>query len=97
MRDQDKVLVPALVGLDVREAHELAFAARVVAVTADPTTPLPISGIVTAQAPGAGARVAPADPVAINVEPRPGGGGGGGGGRRITPPPPGPRDPAGTK
>lgn len=96
MREQEEVLVPALVGLDVSEAHERAFAARVVAVTADPAAPLPASGIVVAQAPGAGMRVAPAAPVAIAVEPDPGGGGGGGG-KRVTPPPPGPLHPAGTK
>jgi hypothetical protein len=80
----------------VGEAHELAFAARVVAVAADPDDPLPVTGVVTAQQPGAGARVAPADPVAIAVDPSPGGGGGGGG-STVEPPPPGPLDPAGTK
>jgi hypothetical protein len=103
--DQEKVLVPALVGLEVGDAHELAFSARVVAVAADPAIPLPVAGIVTAQEPGAGTRVDPADPVVIAVSSGPGGegggddggGGGGGGGRPIPPPPPGPRDPAGTK
>lgn len=73
--------MPALVGLEVGEAHELAFAARVVAVTADPAEPLPVTGTVTAQYPRAGARVEPAAPVAIAVDPGPDGGGGGGGGR----------------
>jgi hypothetical protein len=107
--DEEKVLVPALVGLEVGDAHELAFSARVVAVAADPTVPLPVAGIVTAQEPSAGTRVDPADPVVIAVSSGPGGGGGGGdddggdggggggGGRPLTPPPPGPRDPAGTK
>jgi hypothetical protein len=90
---EEKVLVPALVGLQVSEAHELAFEARVVVVAADPDEPLPVTGTVIAQAPGAGTRVAPAHPVAIAVET----GGGGGGGRRLTTPPPGPRDPSGSK
>jgi beta-lactam-binding protein with PASTA domain len=93
--DQGKVLVPALVGLEVSDAHELAFAARVVAVAVDPAAPLPTSGIVTAQAPNAGTRVDPGDTVEIVVEP--GGGGGGGGGSSPVEPPPRPRDPAGTK
>lgn len=98
MSDQEeKVLVPALVGLEVSDAHELAFEARVVVVAADPDKPLPVTGIVTAQAPSAGTRVAPAHAVAIAVDPAGGGGGGGGGGRPLTTPPPGPRDPSGTK
>ncbi|HYH30618.1 MAG TPA: PASTA domain-containing protein [Pseudonocardia sp.] len=100
MSDEEKVLVPALIGLEVGDAHELAFAARVVAVAADPATPLPTAGVVTAQEPSAGTRVDPAHAVAIAVDPGPddgGDGGGGGGGRPLTPPPPGPRDPAGTK
>jgi uncharacterized membrane protein YgcG len=109
--DQEKVLVPALIGLEVSDAHDLAFTARVVAVAADPAIPLPTAGVVTAQQPSAGTRVDPADTVAIAVEPRHGGGGGGGGGgddeggggggggggRPLPTPPPGPRDPAGTK
>lgn len=94
---EEKVLVPALVGLEVGDAHELAFEARVVAVAADPAEPLPATGVVTAQAPGAGTRVDPAAAVAIAVDPDPGGGGGGGGGRRLPSPPPGPRDPSGSK
>jgi beta-lactam-binding protein with PASTA domain len=92
---EEKVLVPALVGLEVSAAHELAFEARVVVVAADPDDPLPATGVVTAQAPAAGTRVNPAAAVAVAVDP--GGGGGGGGGRRLTPPPPGPRDPYGEK
>lgn len=92
---EEKVLVPALVGLEVSAAHELAFEARVVVVAADPDDPLPTTGVVTAQAPTAGTRVHPAAAVAVAVDP--GGGGGGGGGRRLTPPPPGPRDPYGSK
>ncbi|WP_170231537.1 PASTA domain-containing protein [Pseudonocardia kunmingensis] len=101
MSDQEKVLVPALIGLEVGDAHELAFAARVVAVAADPATPLPTAGVVTAQDPSAGTRVDPAATVAIAVDAGPadggGDGGGGGGGRPLPTPPPGPRDPAGTK
>lgn len=92
---EQKVLVPALVGLDVSDAHELAFEARVVVVAADPDEPLPLTGTVVAQSPIAGTRVEPAHPVVIAVESR--GGGGGGGGRRLTTPPPGPRDPSGMK
>jgi beta-lactam-binding protein with PASTA domain len=93
---EEKVLVPALVGLEVSDAHELAFEARVVVVTADPDEPLPLRGTVVAQTPSAGTRVAPAHPVAIAVDTG-GGGGGGGGGRRLSTPPPGPRDPSGSK
>ncbi len=88
--------MPALVGLEVGDAHELAFEARVVVVAADPDEPLPATGTVIAQTPTAGTRVAPAHPVAIAVQSK-GGGGGGGGGRRLTTPPPGPRDPFGSK
>jgi beta-lactam-binding protein with PASTA domain len=92
---EEKVLVPALVGLEVSDAHELAFEARVVVVSADPDVPLPVAGTVVAQAPSAGTRVAPAHPVVVAVDT--GGGGGGGGGRKLTTPPPGPRDPSGSK
>jgi beta-lactam-binding protein with PASTA domain len=92
---EEKVLVPALVGLEVSDAHELAFEARVVVVAADPDEPLPAAGIVTAQAPTAGTRVDPAAAVAVAVDAQ--GGGGGGGGRRLKTPPPGPRDPSGSK
>jgi beta-lactam-binding protein with PASTA domain len=92
--EEEHVLVPALVGLSVSDAHELAFEARVVVVAGDPDEPLPVAGVVTAQAPGAGTRVDPAAAVAIAVDPDPGGGGGG---RRFAPLPPGPRDPSGSK
>ncbi|OLT11141.1 hypothetical protein BJF78_27615 [Pseudonocardia sp. CNS-139] len=90
------VQVPALVGLELADALELAFAARVVAVGADPDEPLPVTGVVTAQRPPPGTAVAPAATVLIAVEPDSGGGGGGGGGSPVTPPP-APLDPAGTK
>ncbi|OLT05747.1 hypothetical protein BJF90_01890 [Pseudonocardia sp. CNS-004] len=64
----EKVLVPALVGLEVSDAHELAFEARVVVVSADPDVPLPVAGTVVAQAPSAGTRVAPAHPVVVAVD-----------------------------
>jgi beta-lactam-binding protein with PASTA domain len=96
--DQEKVLVPALVGLEVGDAHQLAFEARVVVVGPDPATPLPVAGVVTAQQPGAGTRVEPAHQVVVMVDPGPDeGGGGGGGGRPLPTPTPGPLDPAGTK
>ena len=68
MSAQEKVLVPALVGLEVSDAHEVAFAARVVAVAVDPAAPLPVAGVVTAQAPSAGTRVEPGASVEIAVE-----------------------------
>ena len=86
--------MPALVGLEVSDAHDLAFAARVVAVAVDPAAPLPVTGVVTAQAPSAGTRVDPGDTVQIVVESGPDDGGGGG---KLVIPPPGPLDPAGTK
>jgi beta-lactam-binding protein with PASTA domain len=97
--DQEKVLVPALVGLEVGDAHQLAFEARVVVVGPDPATPLPVAGVVIAQEPTAGTRVEPAHQVVIAVDTGPDddGGGGGGGGRPLSTPPPGPLDPAGTK
>jgi beta-lactam-binding protein with PASTA domain len=94
MGDHEKVLVPAFVGLEVAEAHALAFTARVALVTADPAEPLPVTGVVTAQAPSAGTRVDPAASVAVAVDPDHGGGGGGG---STVEPPPQPLDPAGTK
>lgn len=86
--------MPAFVGLEVGDAHELAFTARVVAVNADAATPLPVSGTVVAQSPRAGVRVQPADAVAILVDPVPGRGGGG---RPVEPPTPDPLDPAGAQ
>jgi beta-lactam-binding protein with PASTA domain len=93
MTGPEHVLVPALVGLDIADAHELALTARVAVVGEDPDVPLPLSGVVTAQEPGAGTQVYPGDPVMIRVID---GGGGGGGSARI-PPGPRPRDPAGVK
>jgi hypothetical protein len=50
------VVVPALVGLDIGDAHDLALGAGVVVVSADPVDPLPATGTVTAQTPLAGFR-----------------------------------------
>lgn len=69
------MLVPALVGLPAAEAHEVAMAARVVAVDPDPDTPPTVEGTVTAQQPVAGSRVPAGDAVTIWVEPSGGGGG----------------------
>lgn len=92
MTGPEHVLVPALVGLDIADAHELALTARVAVVGEDPDVPLPLSGVVTAQQPGAGTQVLPGDPVMIEVV-----GGGGGGGSARVPPGPRPLDPAGVK
>ncbi len=62
-------MVPALVGLEIGDAHELAMGAGVVVVSADPLDPLPTAGTVTAQAPLAGFGVPPASPVPVLVEP----------------------------
>lgn len=91
------VLVPALVGLDAADAHDLATSAGVVAV--DPTsdgTPT-LTGTVTAQDPQAGTRVEPGSPVTVWIEKPGGGGGGGGGGSAPVTPGPLPQKPAGVK
>jgi hypothetical protein len=88
--DDGPATVPALVGLEIGEAHALALAARVVIVSADPVDPLPPTGIVTAQQPLAGYDVEPATAVEVLVETR----GGGGGGGVVAPSPPPPLDPA---
>jgi beta-lactam-binding protein with PASTA domain len=87
MRTPELVLVPALVGLPAAQAHEVAMAARVVAVDPDPDTPPTVEGTVTAQQPSPGTRVPAGEAVTIWVEPDSGGGGGGGGGNvpRIEP------------
>ncbi|GEL17109.1 hypothetical protein PA7_09460 [Pseudonocardia asaccharolytica DSM 44247 = NBRC 16224] len=98
------MLVPALVGLDVREAHQLSLDAGVIAVNPDPDTPPARHGAVVAQRPTAGTQVNPGDPVTIWVDAGPeqddtdGDDGGGGGGRwwRLGPRPRPPK-PAGTK
>lgn len=94
MEGPEHVLVPALVGLDIADAHELALAARVAVVSEDPDVSLPLSGVVSAQQPGAGTQVLPGDPVTVRVVD---GGGGGGGGSARVPPGPRPLDPAGVK
>ncbi len=94
MRTPDLVLVPALVGLDAAEAHEIAIAARVVAVDPDPDSPPTLSGTVVAQQPEAGDRIPAGDPVTIWIDNADGGGGGGG---SAQPDSPLPKDPAGVK
>lgn len=89
MHDPEEVLVPALVGLDVQDAHELAFTARVVVVSGEPEGELPTTGTVIAQQPVAGTRTAPAASVEVLVEPE----GGGGGGQTVAVPPPEPLGP----
>ena len=81
------VLVPALVGLDLADAHELAMTAGVVLVSADPDG-MPTTGVVSAQDPMAGTQVDPADSVAVLVERRGRGGG--------VAEPPAPLNPTGT-
>ena len=68
------MLVPALVGLPAAQAHEVAMAARVVAIDPDPDTPPTVEGTVTAQQPEAGTRVPAGEAVTIWVEPDSGGG-----------------------
>lgn len=65
---EDTVLVPALVGLGLSDAHALALDARLVIASADPARPLPVSGVVTAQEPAAGLKAAPADTVLVVVD-----------------------------
>lgn len=81
-------MVPALVGLPIGAAHELAFEVGVVVVSGDPEDPLPASGVVTAQQPLAGTSLPAAGSVAVLVDP------GGGGGSRV-PAEPTPLDAAG--
>ena len=65
---EDTVLVPALVGLTVTDAHALALDARLVLANADPARPLPMAGVVTDQEPAAGLKAAPADTVLVVVD-----------------------------
>jgi hypothetical protein len=82
---EDTVLVPALVGLDLADAHALAMDARVVIASADPANPLPTTGVVTAQEPAAGLKAEPADTVLVVVDE---------GGHDRAPVPPASTDPA---
>lgn len=88
---EEHVLVPALVGLPVVDAHALALEARVVTVSGDPDTPPALAGMVVAQDPLGGTQVRPGDAITIWVE-----AGGGGGGSRVADDPT-PLDPAGGK
>jgi beta-lactam-binding protein with PASTA domain len=76
---ENMATVPALVGLDLADANALAFASRVMLVSADPRADLPPTGIVISQEPLAGMQVMPASPVVVTV---------GGGGNRKTEPAP---------
>jgi beta-lactam-binding protein with PASTA domain len=76
---EDMATVPALVGLDLADANALAFASRVMLVSAYPGEDLPLTGIVVSQEPLAGIQVEPAHPVVITV--------GGGGNRESAPAP----------
>lgn len=101
MTDVEHVLVPAFVGLEVAQAHELALSARVAVVGSDPDRPLPSTGIITAQRPRAGTQVLPGDAVTVWIRPEPDDGDddgdGGGGGSARDPDRPRPLDPAGVK
>lgn len=66
--DDEHVLAPALIGLEVTDAHALALDARVVTVNDDPDTPPPLAGTVVAQHPQAGTQVRPGDAIQILVE-----------------------------
>lgn len=86
MQQPEKVLVPAMVGLDMADAVALAATAEVtVEVVIGPVA----VGAVTAQEPQAGTQVEPGSVVQVTVE-RPDGGGG----RDRAPMPVGPDDPA---
>ena len=76
---ENMATVPALVGLDLADANELAFASRVMLVSADPGEDLPPTGVVVHQEPLAGIQVEPAQPVVVTV--------GGGGNRKNAPAP----------
>ncbi|WP_214401118.1 PASTA domain-containing protein [Pseudonocardia lacus] len=62
------MLVPALVGLTLIDAHAPALRARLVLASADPTRPLPIAGVVVDQQPAAGLKPDPADTVRVVVD-----------------------------
>lgn len=95
MQDPGEAVVPALVGLTVREAQELVRHAGLVLATADPIAPLPPTGTVTAQQPLAGIQVAVGEEVAVVVQGDPGDDGRGGG--SPVAPGPGPLEPSGHK
>jgi hypothetical protein len=107
MAEPEQVLVPALVGLNVSDAHALAMSAGVAVVGEDPDATLPTTGVVIDQHPLAGIRVPAGDPVTVRLRADPGGGdgddgddgggGGGGGGSAPVPDPPRPLDAAGAK
>ena len=85
----EKVLVPALVGLDMTDATRLAFAAG---VELDPIMGPARTGEVTGQQPLAGTQVEPGSTVQITVDESKGGDGG-----AALVPPPTPLDPSGAR
>lgn len=97
MAAPEHALVPALVGLDAADAHELALTAGVAIVGPSPNRSTPTYGTVVAQKPTAGTQVQPGDPVTVWIDTGGDGGGGGGGGSAPRPYQPLPRDPAGVK
>jgi beta-lactam-binding protein with PASTA domain len=74
-----EVVVPALVGLTLRDAEDLAGQAGLVLASADPIAPLPPTGTVSAQQPLAGLQVPAGEEITVVVETDPGDGDDGGG------------------
>jgi beta-lactam-binding protein with PASTA domain len=97
-RREQLTVVPALVGLTVRSAQDVALDARLLAVDQAPRPSQPASGVVTAQDPSPGCYLRPGSRVRIWVttDPDDGDGDDGRGGLRL---PTGPVTvtPAGTK
>ncbi|MDQ3154110.1 MAG: PASTA domain-containing protein [Actinomycetota bacterium] len=96
MAEPELVPVPALVGLDAAQVHDVALAARLVAVDPDPDTPPTTSGVVARQHPAAGTRVPAGEAITIWIDPGPGDDDEGGGGL-PRPHAPEPVGPAGVK
>ncbi|WP_073455086.1 PASTA domain-containing protein [Pseudonocardia thermophila] len=88
VQEPEKVLVPALVGLDFADATRLAALSG---IALDPITGPVREGAVTGQQPLAGTTVPPGSTVQVTVEET---GRGGGGGSALIPPPT-PLDPTG--
>lgn len=87
-------VVPSLVGLGAAAAHDVALDAQLLAVDQDPNHSPTVAGIVAAQDPVAGSKVASGHRVRIWVETDPGDNGGGG---RPAPTGPTPLTTAGAK
>jgi hypothetical protein len=84
-RRETLTVVPALVGLAVRTAQDVALDARLLAVDQAPRAAGPITGVVSAQDPPAGRWLRPGSHVRIWVttDPDDGDEGGGRGGQRL--------------